>query len=231
MTLDDLEVVMYQQWHQTNGLTEEQDSEIKLSALSGICYQCQQTGHKADGCPNKKPSENGDRSSNNEDREQRGTQFQGNCQNCDKQGHMERKCWLKEDNKRKRPQGYRIPNESTNLAVDHLKNNWINNWNNNVEYLLCGLTIPTNSKILLDPNIWITDMAASVHMMVLKEGLQGVHKATQAKTSTMGNGDIETTTEIGSLSSTIYDHFEMNAARLQSKKYPIYQAALAIYSV
>jgi hypothetical protein len=80
---------MYQQWYQTNGLTVEEDTEIKLSAFSGICYSCQQAGHRADNCPNKKPSENGDQSSNNEDREKRGTQFQGKCQNCGKQGHME----------------------------------------------------------------------------------------------------------------------------------------------
>jgi hypothetical protein len=39
-TLKDLKVIMYQQWHQMKGLTEEQDTEITLNAFSGICYQC-----------------------------------------------------------------------------------------------------------------------------------------------------------------------------------------------
>jgi hypothetical protein len=80
-----------------------------------------------------------------------------------KQGHLERNCWLKDENKHKSPQEYRVPKESANFALDH--------WNNNVTYLLCGLTIPEDNTILLDPNIWITDMAASVHMMIHKEGL------------------------------------------------------------
>jgi hypothetical protein len=91
MTLKGLEVVMYQQWCQMNEWNnKEQDTEIRLREFSGICYQCQQTGHKADSsCTNKKPSEKGDQSSNNKDQEGRGTLFQGNYHNCGKQGHIE----------------------------------------------------------------------------------------------------------------------------------------------
>jgi hypothetical protein len=60
--LEDLKVVMYQHWCPMNGLTKEQNTtKITPSAFSGICYQCQQTGHKPNSCcPKKKPSENGD---------------------------------------------------------------------------------------------------------------------------------------------------------------------------
>jgi hypothetical protein len=55
-----------------------------------------------------------------------------------------------------------------------MANSDLDYWNSNVEYLLCGLTIPTDSKILLDPKIWIADTAASVHVTAHKEGLQEV---------------------------------------------------------
>jgi hypothetical protein len=63
-----------------------------------------------------------------------------------------------------------MPNKSANSDLDH--------WNKNVEYLLCGLTILTDNKILLNLNIWIADMAASVHITAYKEGLHGNTKTT-----------------------------------------------------
>jgi hypothetical protein len=52
-----------------------------------------------------------------------------------------------------------MPNKMANSTLDN------NYWNANIEYILCGLTIPTDSKVLLNPNKWIADLAASVHMM------------------------------------------------------------------
>jgi hypothetical protein len=52
------------------------------------------------------------------------------------------------------------------------------------------LTTPIDSKILLNPNIWIADTAASVHVTAHKNELQGKHKTMQAETITMVNGDI-----------------------------------------
>jgi hypothetical protein len=93
MTLKDLEAVMYhQQWCQMNGSTEEQGNEMALAEFEGYCYQCEQQGHKADACPNRK--------------------FY--CQNCGKQGHIEQNGWLKEENKNKRPQGHIMPSELAN---------------------------------------------------------------------------------------------------------------------
>ncbi len=96
---------------------------------------------------------------------------------------MERNCWLKEENKSQRPCGFRMPNESANSALDRRKNNTDDKETAHVEYLLCGLTFPTDSKILLGPNIWIADTAANVHHMTAhRQGLTSVRKATNVET-------------------------------------------------
>jgi hypothetical protein len=82
MTLEDLkelEAVMYQHLCQTNGLTEEQDTEMTLAGCEGYCYQCEEQGHQADARPDGKLY----------------------CRNCSKQDHHERTCWLKEESKSK----------------------------------------------------------------------------------------------------------------------------------
>jgi hypothetical protein len=48
MSLQDLEIVMYQLWCQSKGLI---DQHITLAAFEGYCYKCKQQGHKADACP------------------------------------------------------------------------------------------------------------------------------------------------------------------------------------
>jgi hypothetical protein len=53
MTLDDLEIMMYQPWHQSKGSIDERTTiEITVAGFEGYCYQCKQQGHKADACPN-----------------------------------------------------------------------------------------------------------------------------------------------------------------------------------
>jgi hypothetical protein len=53
-----------------------------------------------------------------------------------------------------------MPNEMANFSLDN---------NKTIEYLLCGLTNPTENKILLDPNVWIVDTAASVQQHTKKD--------------------------------------------------------------
>jgi hypothetical protein len=57
-----------------------------------------------------------------------------------------------------------------------------------IEYLLCTLTFPNGSKLLLDPNVWIADTAASVHMTAHQEGLINICMATKAATIMVLNG-------------------------------------------
>jgi hypothetical protein len=145
-----------------------------------------------------------------EDTERSEARFQGNCRDCGKQGHKERNCWQKEENKSNRPQGYKMPNEVANLSLDN---------NKTIEYLLCGLTNPTENKILLDPNVWIADTAASVHATAHKEGLQGINET--RTTVMMSNGKTETTTENGTLEGTICDQHgnELNKAMIENVSY------------
>jgi hypothetical protein len=106
---------------------------------------------------------------------------------------MERNCWLKDKNVSMRPSGYRVPNESGNSAVNR------KSAGNNIKYLLCALTFPTESKISLDRNVWIADTGASVHIQAHRKGLENVRAATAAETITMGNGSAELTAPIGNL--------------------------------
>jgi hypothetical protein len=206
MTLTNLEIVMYQLWRQLKGSIEDHTTpEITLAGFEGYCYECKQQGHKAD----KYPNQNKTTIDNTEGTERNEARFQGNCRNCGKQGHEERKCLQKEENKSKRPQGYKMPNEMANLILDE----------NNAEYLLCGVTNPTENKILLDQNTWIADTAASVHATAHKEGLQDINKT--RTTIMMTNGNTETTTETGTLKGTIGDQHgnELNKAMIEKVSY------------
>jgi hypothetical protein len=52
MTLVDLEIVMYQLWHQSKGLIDKHTTKISLAGFEGYCYQCKQKVHKTDACLN-----------------------------------------------------------------------------------------------------------------------------------------------------------------------------------
>jgi hypothetical protein len=99
------------------------------------------------------------------------------------------------------PSGYRVPNKSGNSAV-HCKSA-----GNRINYLLFALTSPTESKILLDPGVWIADTGASIHMMTHRKGLIDVRRATTAEMITMGNGIAESTAEIITLPGTVCDQY------------------------
>jgi hypothetical protein len=97
-----------------------------------------------------------------------------------------------------RHSGYRLTNESGNSDVNRKSTG------NKIKCLLCALTFPTDSKILLDPNVWILpDTGVSVHMMAHRKGLINVTAATTAEMITMGNGTAELTAEIGTLPGTV----------------------------
>jgi hypothetical protein len=222
LTLDDLETVMHQQWRQTHGSSDSIDNDMALGAFDGFCYQCKQKGHKADKCPQRKQSNNDRRSMNNGGRGGRGRGDGGRggggrgrsrlyCRNCGKPGHAEQTCWLKEENKNLRPNNFRLP-ETGNAAMDQ---------QGKVEYLLCGLTFPNDNKILLDPNIWIADTAATVHMTAHRNGLTDVRNATDGEKITMGNGNEETATEIGHLPGIVCDKYgnELNRVKIQNVSY------------
>jgi hypothetical protein len=113
MSLNDLKIVMYQLWwRQSKGSIDQHTTKRTLASFEGYCYQCKQQGHKADTCPNrgtkKKDSTKAPNSTGRVGRGERGNgregaRFQRTCQNGGKQGHMESRCWQKEENAGLRP--------------------------------------------------------------------------------------------------------------------------------
>ena len=65
------------------------------------------------------------------------------------------------------------------------------NMGSKVEYILCTmdmLCFPMSMKLLNDPNVWITDMVAMVHLTLHSEGLSNLKEASVSDLVTMGNG-------------------------------------------
>ena len=152
LTLDDLATAMNQRWRQIGSSKssddeDEDQSELGLMAFHGICFECGEKGHKAHGCKNK----------GNEQYKQ----FKGTCNNCGKHGHMAVNClsfnicgkfghktvdcWDKEENKHKRPANYRTGSERANVTAESS--------DRRVDFLLCGMTSPSNAELLNDPNV------------------------------------------------------------------------------
>jgi hypothetical protein len=109
-----------------------------------------------------------------------------------------------------------VSTESGNSAVDR------ESTGNKIEYLLCALTFPINdSKLLLDPNIWIADTSASVHMTAHQQGLINIRTATNHVTITMSNGNSESATVTGTLPGTVCDQYgnELNKVAIENVSY------------
>jgi hypothetical protein len=74
-----------------------------------------------------------------------------------------------------------------------------------VEYLLTAMEFPKNQKMLDNPNVWIGDTGASVHMTPGRGGMHHVEKAGQGDAITMGNGKSEDTAVIGNIDGRLCD--------------------------
>jgi hypothetical protein len=68
-----------------------------------------------------------------------------------------------------------------------------------VEYLLMAMEFPTDQKFLDNPNVWIGDTGASVHMTPHRSGMHDVKAAELVNAITMANGSSENATVIGSI--------------------------------
>jgi hypothetical protein len=124
------------------------------------------------------------------------TRVSGKCRNCGKLGHREADCWEKEENKSERPANYKVKEETSASAVDS---------GSKVEFLLCGVTFPTDQAILLDPNVWIADTAATVHNMPHSVGMTNLCDADKSDAITMGNGISEKAVKIADIKGTMCD--------------------------
>lgn len=105
LKLEHLEEVMTQFYRQTHNEKETEDeNEITLTTFEGECYNCGEKGHRANKCP--KP------------RTTQGFRSLPKCTKCDRFGHMEKDCWEKDENKEKRPEGWKPRNETTAAMLD-----------------------------------------------------------------------------------------------------------------
>jgi hypothetical protein len=70
----------------------------------------------------------------------------------------------------------------------------------------------------MDPNIWISDTAAIVHMTARQQGLIKICTATSDATITMGKGNSESATVIGTLRGTVCDQYgtELNKVAMEN---------------
>jgi hypothetical protein len=80
-----------------------------------------------------------------------------------------------------------------------------NETGDNVEYLLMAMEFLTNQKFLDNPNVWIGDTGASVHMSPHQGGMHDVNKAKSVDAITMANGSSEDATVIGNISGRVCD--------------------------
>jgi hypothetical protein len=123
------------------------------------------------------------------------------CFNCGKAGHRAVDCWEKEENKSKRPKGYKMQSEKGSAAVDG---------SDIVEFVLTSkdvMAVPEVQELLDDPNIWIGDSGATVHMTPHRQGLINTRTAKQNESVTMGNKMVEKAQVIGDLPGVICDKY------------------------
>jgi hypothetical protein len=206
LRLTDLESAMTQHWRQTTDTLSaaEEGNEVTLLGFNGICYNCQKPGRRANECPEKANRNSGGRNNNNNRNFSRGGrgrsnggnknfEFKGNCNNCGKKGHAEVTCWMLPSNASKRPAWLKPREDGTETGAVATESG------NKVEYLLMAMEFPTDQKFLDNPNVWIGDTGASVHMSLHRSGMRDLQKAKSIDAITMANGSSEDATVIGNI--------------------------------
>ena len=172
------------------------ENEIVLSAFAGMCFVCNKCGHKAHKCPDKKGNAVGGANPRGRNPNANARRFSGNCNKCGRMGHKHADCWQLEENKDKRPNGFKLDNEQANSNVDS---------ESRTEYTLCDMNINTTPKLLTDPNLWIADSTATVHTLPYDVGMHDAVVATSNDAITVGNGQNVKANKVASITGICCD--------------------------
>ena len=196
LDLDDLEETMCQQYrtvHQDQE-SDDDDNEFGLVGMENItCYRCGKTGHKANNCDQ------------NESRSQSNTRNGGGkytgapCGNCGKNTHPTARCWDDPKNESKRPPWWKDLSKATEVAASVADNS---DSESESEVMLMGIDttfeFPQDAGMLHDPNVWLADTGASVHITRSQIGATNIQEA-KGSLVTMGNGQGEATQAVMTL--------------------------------
>jgi hypothetical protein len=147
----------------------EDEHEVSLFApasnVQNICGYCNKCGHQEDECRKKKA----EKSQNNTLNTLRP------CRHCGGK-HLDYKCWKLPENSGRRPNNWTSRRtETANMAHD-------GRYGPNIELLLRNMdedikAIPLDQDLLLHPDIWIGDSAATVHMSPRATGMVNIKKS------------------------------------------------------
>ena len=199
LTLADLEAAMDTEYRIRYGVkgTEREKKkrgELSLSAFNGKCYNCQEEGHVARDCPKSlKDQRFGGKGQG---------KFKGTCNNCGKHGHKKTNCWQLEENKDKRPRGYKGKSERGLVTKESESSE-------SREFLLMTKGFSTNDSILDDPNVFIADTGATSDTTPYDIGFKESEEASAKDAITDASGNIVPGNKIGKLHGKICDKFGM----------------------
>jgi hypothetical protein len=183
LSLMDLELVMGQHYRKLTKQKSKQnkeETEVLLAGFQGACFACVKKGHRANKCPVREMKE-----IKNEKRVSK------NCINFGKRGHLAKDCWFKNSNKSKRPAEFKSADETAAFGAATKERNL-------EEYLLGTI----DSSQMNNPDIWIADTAATVHMTSYANGLENVRNI-KPEMITMGNGSTETVNKVADVTGVI----------------------------
>jgi hypothetical protein len=198
LTLSDLHNCMNDLYRTMNPSRSEDNDvkEVSLAATAGkfrgICRNCKKPGHMARDCRFKKDS-------SSKEEEQKNKNLRP-CRHCGGK-HFDHKCWELPQNAKYRPKTWtsRQATESANIAHD-------GELGPKVELLLSNIDEVSHlHDMLTQPDIWIGDTAATVHMSPHEHGMINMKKIRGG--ITVGNGEVMMANKVGDIPCEMCDKY------------------------
>lgn len=199
---------------------DNMETELSMAAMNMVCHFCKKKGHLKKDCFKLKKKKEQEAAGGLEGSSKK---LNVNCNHCGKKGHKEEDCWEKPGNSGKRPAWYlkmKARRETGSVAVDR---------ESKVEYVMAGVdysiaecietacmadgghAFPDSQKLLDNPNFWIADTAASIHMTPHKMGFSNL-KAVKQEVS-LGDKSAVAATVVGDIKGRMCDRFGTELAR------------------